>query len=121
MLGWVVTPAQQNTNVGIAASCTIGTISIATAGVYILSLLGTIRIVDSQPAAFASMSVPNYTASIVFSALSGAGGGYYQTATTSIALSVTANYTYNVTLNINPTQVGSVNQMLFNYNYVRIA
>ena len=121
MLGWVVTPAQQNTSSGITSSCTIGTVSIPTAGVYILSLLGTIRIVDSAPAVFASMSVPNYTSTVAFSQLTGTAGGYYQTATISIALSVTANYTYNVTLNINPTQVGNVNQMLFNYNFVRIS
>jgi hypothetical protein len=119
MLGYVTTPVGQSTN-SISSTTTLGTISIPIAGVYILTILGSIRL-SVGSAQVALMAVPVITASLVFSGLGGDAAGYYQTAGITVAISVGANYTYSVVASINPVSVPNVSQGYLNYSYMRIA
>ena len=119
MLGFVTTPTIQTTT-NISSSTTMGTISIPVAGVYILTILGYIKL-NVGSAQVALMAVPVIGSAVGFSALGGDGAGYYQTACITIAISVGANYTYSVVASINPVSVAQVINANLTYNYVRIA
>jgi len=101
----------------ITTTTTIGTISIPVAGVYVINVVGIVKVGSLTP-----LSAVMYFGGITeigFGAVSSSvSNEYYQFAVGTNLIKVAANYTQAVTVVL---ASGSYGQGILRYNYVRIA
>ena len=95
----------------------MGTISIPVAGVYVIFIMGILKVTSLTPAN-ATMSFGGISES-GFGTVTGDASGYYQFSNATNLIKVSANYTQAVTV----TFIGSTSttQVFLRYNYARIA
>jgi len=114
-------PTQQNTTT-ISTNTAVGTISISSAGTYIVFFNCQIKVPTGGPVFANVTGPPNFTTgNNGFSGLYSSASPYYQSMTGSFFVTTTGSYSYSIVININPSQVSLVTQAYLDYNYIRIA